>query len=66
MENGAVERAFELAETGAYRTVLELQKQLNREGYFNAAEHLSGSSIRGQLNALLKQSRAPVMRVELA
>ena len=58
MIKGTVERAFELASSGEFRNIAEVQKQLEREGYSSTADHLSGSSIRRQLRVLVKASRA--------
>ena len=49
-------RAIELAKAGA-RPISEIQKQLSREGYSHAGGHLSGASIRKQLNALIAENR---------
>jgi hypothetical protein len=49
-----VERAFELARTGSYRSIEDLVKGLNREGFLDPVGQLSGNSIRKQLRALMK------------
>lgn len=58
MQKGTVERAFELATSGTYCSVSELQKQLQQEAHADAADHLSGLLIRRQLVELMKQSRS--------
>ena len=47
-----IERAFELARSGDFRIVSELEKQLSREGYSFVREHLQGLSIRKQLKTM--------------
>jgi hypothetical protein len=49
-----VERAFELARSGAYRNVGEIRRQLKLEGFSSYEEHLAGVSIKKQLLALMK------------
>jgi DNA-binding transcriptional regulator YiaG len=48
----ALERAFELARSGKYRTLRELTRELKSEGYSD--EHIEGRQIRTQLLRLLK------------
>jgi hypothetical protein len=52
-----VERAFELARTGAYGSIDDLLKGLNREGFLDPVGQLSGQSIRKQLRALMKAAQ---------
>ncbi|MBV1692161.1 hypothetical protein KRR38_33540 [Novosphingobium sp. G106] len=49
LPQNAVERAFELAKSGAYRNIKQVSIQLDKEGYLNAREYLAGRSIRLQL-----------------
>ncbi len=53
-QGGTVERAFELARSGACRTVGDIRQQLKQEGYSGYEEHLAGVSIKKQLLALMK------------
>ncbi len=48
-ETGIIERAFELARSGRFKKVDEIQRALKREGYGRADGHLSGRLIRTQL-----------------
>jgi hypothetical protein len=48
-----IERAFQLAREGACRSVGDIRDQLTSEGYDRVLEHLSGMSIKRQLNAAL-------------
>jgi hypothetical protein len=55
----AIERAFQLARTGEYRTIELIKKQLSREGYMQVELHLGGSLIKRQLREAM-----PVLSVE--
>ena len=46
------ERAYELARSGAYRTLLDVERQLKKEGYENLAAALSGVALRKHLRSL--------------
>jgi hypothetical protein len=52
-----VERAFELARTGFCRSIEDLVKALQREGFIDPVGQLSGYSIRKQLRALMKAAQ---------
>jgi hypothetical protein len=52
-EIGTVERAFQLARAGACHSVNDIRERLLREGYQNVLSHVSGMSIKKQLNAIL-------------
>ena len=54
-----VERAFQLARTGQYRTVEGIVRALSAEGYMVGA--LAGPSLRKQLNKLLKESGGNIL-----
>lgn len=51
-------RAFELARTGDYSTVAEVERALMREGYSLVEMHLRGPSIRRQLRDLCRETAA--------
>lgn len=53
-----ISRAFELAKSGNCRSVYQIEKRLSREGHAEASEHLSGTLIRRQLNALIRIAEA--------
>lgn len=48
-----IERAFQLARSGACHSVEEIRVQLNAERHDRIHEHLGGASIQRQLKALL-------------
>lgn len=50
-----IQRAFALAASGSVQTVAEIEKALKREGYTQVHDHLSGPSLRSQLQKLLRQ-----------
>ncbi|RYF24050.1 MAG: hypothetical protein EOO77_00960 [Oxalobacteraceae bacterium] len=52
-----LERAFEIARAGNARTVTDIRKQLNREGYELVQSHLNGSTVQKQLRALIAIAR---------
>ena len=49
MAEHTIERAFELARSGAYLKVQEIRRQLLRERYDNVDLHLAGAFTRRQL-----------------
>ena len=53
MTVGVIERAFELARSGEYRSLEELKRRLSREGYESVASHLAGRLTKGQLTAMM-------------
>jgi hypothetical protein len=55
-DTNVIARAFELARSGQYRTLSEVQKALKREGFFSVEEHLRGGSIRKQLKEMFVAS----------
>jgi hypothetical protein len=52
----ALERAFQLAKTGAYASVQEIKRQVSREGF--SADQITGRSLSKQLSELIRKSRA--------
>lgn len=48
-----VERAFQLARTGACHSVVEIRQRLNSEGFEGVHGHLNGSTIQRQLREAL-------------
>ncbi|MBB4858237.1 hypothetical protein HNO88_001556 [Novosphingobium chloroacetimidivorans] len=48
-----VTRAFELARSGKYRELIEIERQLTRENYSNVGMHLNGPLLRKQLRAAM-------------
>lgn len=48
-----VERAFQLARTGACHSVVEIRRRLHVEGYDGVHGHLNGSTIQRQLREAL-------------
>lgn len=55
-----LERAFELARTGEYRRVKDLEKALAGEGYARSDPQLQGRSVRKQLRQLCRTASAEV------
>jgi hypothetical protein len=51
----AVERAFQLAKSGRYATVVEIRRTLNLEGY--STHQVTGSTLQRQLRALIQAAR---------
>jgi hypothetical protein len=58
--DSTIERAFELARSGACKTILEIRSQLKRERYGSVDSHLEGPVLRRQLTALMKASGGPM------
>jgi hypothetical protein len=54
-----IERAFALARSGECRDMRELEQRLKREGYTSVLQHLSGPSIRRQVNELMANRPQP-------
>jgi hypothetical protein len=52
----SLERAFELARSGKYRTIRELIRELSSEGY--SAEQVEGKQVRTQLLRLVRAPKA--------
>ncbi len=52
-----IERAVELASTGSFRRITQIEQVLRREGHTHAFEHLQGKKIRRELNACIRQAR---------
>jgi hypothetical protein len=50
---GTVERAYQLARSGKFKTVSEIETALIRERYEGVREHLSGGTLRKELKALV-------------
>lgn len=54
---GIVERAFELARSGAYLTVSDIAQHLKQERHASVDAHLAGPSIRRDLRRLCIEAR---------
>jgi hypothetical protein len=52
------ERALQLARSGTCRTIRDISRELNREGFEMVQSHLGGASMKAQLNKLLTEHRA--------
>jgi hypothetical protein len=59
MPNGPIARAIEVARSGPCRSISEIRRQLEREGYIGAADHLAGPTLRKQLIGLIKARLGP-------
>jgi hypothetical protein len=53
-----IERAYQIAKSGRCVELKDVRRQLIREGYEGVEAHFSGSSIKRELNALIKAARA--------
>ena len=53
-QTGTVMRAFELARSGGCHSVEDIRRHLKSEGYSSYQEHLSGSLIKKQLIAIMR------------
>ena len=54
---GVVERAFQIARSGAVANTSELRKQLAAEGYADTIPSLAGRSISTQLTRMINEAR---------
>ena len=54
-----IERAFEIAKSGAVANVPELCGQLTAEGYANGEQILGGRSLTIQITRLIAETRLP-------
>ena len=52
-----IERAFELARSGSVANIPELERALKSEGFAAPHMHFMGTSLRKQLNTLMKAAR---------
>ena len=52
--NDTVHRAFELAKSGACRSVDDVRRELLKTGHEAVESHLSGATIKRQLSAAIK------------
>ena len=59
MSDTIIERAFQLARSGACRKVADIHQRLRREGFTQVQDHLQGRSIKGQLSKLMADARPP-------
>jgi len=53
-----IERAFQIAKSGAVATVAELSGKLTAEGYANAEQILAGRSLSLQVTRMIVENRA--------
>ena len=53
-----IERAFQIAKSGAVATVAELSGKLTAEGYANAEQILAGRSLALQVTRMIVENRA--------
>jgi hypothetical protein len=54
----ALERAFQLAQSGAYTSVHHIKQRLAKEGY--SAEQVNGPTLLAQLRSLIAAARSAV------
>lgn len=53
-DRNTIARAFELARSGAYKSVSHIRNRLKSEGFDNIDAHLDGGQIKRQLLMLMK------------
>lgn len=53
-----IERAFELARSGQFKNVQQLERRMIREGHTGVHGHLQGLATRRELSRLCRNSRA--------
>jgi hypothetical protein len=60
-----LERAFELAKSGRYSSLYDIEREISKEGY--RKEQLEGRTLRAQLKALIDAARpTPKMTIRTA
>ncbi|MDG2535707.1 hypothetical protein P6144_18750 [Sphingomonas sp. HITSZ_GF] len=57
MSKSIIERGLELANSGAYRRVEEIEREVSFEGYLNASQYFAAPSFRKQLRGLMQSAR---------
>lgn len=57
MEKSLIERALELAATGEYARIADIERKLNAEGYTNVVSYLDGPTLRRQLREVSQRAR---------
>jgi len=57
MSKSIIERGLELANSGAYRRVEEIEREVSFEGYLNASQHFAAPTFRKQLRSLMQSAR---------
>jgi len=62
MEKSLIERALELAATGDYARIDQIERKLNAEGYTNVVSHLDGPAFRRQLREVAQRARGEPTR----
>ena len=55
-EQNIIARAMELARSGGFKNVSEIERQLTREGFSSVSMHLYGQTLRRQLMALMRSA----------
>ena len=50
-----IQRAYELASSGRFKSIEAVERALAKEGYESAHAHLRGAMLRKELNVMLKQ-----------
>jgi hypothetical protein len=60
MSVGIIERAFQLARSGEYRSMEDVRRRLAREGYESVSAHLGGRLIKDQLMGMMAEAAQQV------
>lgn len=58
MTTSLIEKAFELARSGEFKTVHDIVQRLYRENYDQVAQHLGGRATSRQLKAVIASGRS--------
>lgn len=53
-----IERAYELARSGAFANLVEIERTLSREHFMNVAAHMASPSLRRELSRLCRAAIA--------
>ena len=56
---GTIERAYQLARSGEFKTVAEIRTKLNQEGYLDVAGQIYGPTLASALRRLCLESTPP-------
>jgi len=62
MEKNLIQRALELAGTGEFERIDQIERKLTAEGYSHVASHLVGPTIRRQLRDTARRARGETAR----
>jgi hypothetical protein len=61
---GTVERAYQLARTGEYKTVREIKARLSQEDYFDATSQIMGRSLVRELGRCCRAAQVQSANIQ--